>query len=379
MSKRVYLDYNATSPLYPEVIEAMTAALAEFGNPSSIHYEGRKAQAYLEKSREQVAALVNAKADRVVFTSGSTEAACALLTPHWQQGRTNLFFSKLYVGATEHPCVLNGGRFAKNDIEILPVDSNGLIDQSYLANCLAQHDKTKGLPLVAIQAANHETGVIQDSVALCKIVKSNGGVFIVDATQGVGRFLIDFNEDFADFIFCSGHKISAPKGIGAWISSGDLLAPLPLLTGGGQEKGHRCGTQAMPLIVGFGVAAERTKQDLINGRCNRDFRPIWEKALKEIHPSIVIHGSEVDRIFNTSFFTIPGRLAETLQIAFDLKGVAVSAGSACSSGKIGISHVLKAMGVTQDEGAIRVSCGFGTTSEEVDAFIDCFTKIVTPA
>jgi len=375
----IYLDYNASAPLLAEARAAMLGALDADANPSSVHAAGRAAKALLQKARRQVAALVNASPDHVVFTSGASEAAATLLTPHYSFGRSPLFFSRLYVSASEHPCVLEGGRFARDNVVRLPVKPSGLLDPDALESALAGHDKAAGLPLVAVHWANNETGVIQPVEEIAAVVKAQGGVLVVDAVQALGRVPIDIAQGCGDFLILSSHKIGGPKGAGAFVAQSDLMMPMPLIPGGGQERGHRGGTEAVANIAGFGAAAEVAGRNLERFADCADIRQRFERAILETAPDAIIHGRDAPRLANTLFFTIPGLKAETMQIAFDLAGIAVSSGSACSSGKVGKSHVLAAMGVRSEEGAIRVSFGLETGEDAVARFRDELARIVARA
>jgi cysteine desulfurase len=371
---RIYLDYNAGAPVSDKVRAAVAQAL-DLANPSSVHREGQAARQAVEEARAAVARLVEADPAHVVFTSGATEAASTLLTPYWTMGRAPLRMSKLYVGATEHPCVLRGGRFAAGDVEILPVDASGLIVLDALHRRLATHDRDAGLPLVAVQAANNETGVLQPLKEISAIVHEAGGVLVVDAVQAAGRLPIRLGDRWGDFLFLSGHKIGAPKGIGVLVGASDLMMPLPLIAGGGQEKGHRAGTENVCGIVGLGVAAGEARAALGHVAAVRALRDRLEHGIAAVAPQAVVHGVSAPRLCNTTFFSIPGLKTETAQIAFDLAGFAVSAGAACSSGKLGPSHVLAAMGVEAAAGALRVSIGPATTQAEIDAFLTALARI----
>ncbi|GGA81670.1 cysteine desulfurase [Brucella endophytica] len=375
-ASRIYLDYNASAPLMAEAREAVVAALDFPGNPSSVHREGRAARALVEAARRDVAALVNARSDHVVFTSGATEAASTLLTPHYMMGRAALRLSRLYVGATEHPCVLAGGQFAPEQVEIVPVHADGLIDVASLKALLAAHDKSEGLPLVAVQAANNETGVIQPTAEIADIVKEAGGLLVVDAVQVAGRIPLDITNACGDYLILSSHKIGGPKGVGAIVALSDLIMPRALVRGGGQEKGHRAGTESLPLIAGFGVAAKVARMRLDSTGWSTDIRDMIEAGIRRIAPDAIIHGADVARLPNTTFFSLPGMKAETAQIAFDLAGVALSAGSACSSGKVGPSHVLTAMGYDENIGALRISTSPDTDASVADHFRDLLAAIV---
>jgi len=347
-----------------------------FGNPSSVHTQGRAAKSLLQQARRDIALLVGADSDWVVFTSGATEAAATLLTPNYLMGRSSLSFSHLYIGATEHPCMLAGGRFIPENTSIIPVLTNGLIDLATFETMLKQHDASKGLPLIAIQYANHETGIIQPIPKISALVKQRGGLLIVDAVQAIGKESVTLTQTGADFLIISAHKMGGAKGVGAFIASGSLIMPQPLLVGGGQEKGHRSGTEALPFIAAFGTAAAYMTSNLREQHRLLALRQKLESGLKEIAADVMIYGEEVARIPNTCFFTVPGMRAETLAIALDLEGIAVSNGSACSSGKVGASTVLKAMGIENTEGAIRISIGHGTKTEDIEYFLQIFQKIL---
>ncbi|TPL90466.1 cysteine desulfurase family protein [Mesorhizobium sp. B2-3-12] len=365
---RAYLDYNASAPLLPAAREAMVAALDVAANPSSVHAEGRVARRLVETARRDVAALINGKPEHVVFTSGATEAAATLLTPDWRMGRGAIRMSRLYVCEADHPCLLNGGRFPASQVTRIGVDADGIVRLDALTAALAGHDKADGLPLVAIHAANNETGVIQPIGRITETVKAAGGVLVVDAVQAAGRLSIDMSAGYADYLILSSHKLGGPKGVGAIVAASDLMMPKPLINGGGQEKGHRGGTENLPGIAGFGAAARQALAGLQTIDPVRRRRDEVETILKTLAPDIEIFGTGAPRLANTTFFAIPGIKAETAQIAFDLAGVALSAGSACSSGKVGPSHVLKAMGHGDSLGALRVSIGAATGVEDIELF-----------
>lgn len=376
-ANRAYLDHNASAPLAPEARAAMLAVLDTHGNPSSVHAEGRALRRIVETARRDVAALAGASAEHVIFTSGATEAASMLLTPNWRMGRSPLLMSKVYVCAADHPCTLAGGRFAAADISTYGVSPDGRVDLTELESLLGAHDMASGLPLVAIHAANNETGVIQPVSEVARIVKAAGGVLVVDAVQAAGRIPIDMSEGWGDFLILSSHKIGGPQGAGAVLGGSDLMMPAPLVRGGGQEKGHRAGTENVAAIAGFGVAAVLAGESLRDIGRVAAMREAVEAAVLGYASDATIYGSSAPRLANTSFFAIPGVKAETAQIAFDLAGVALSAGSACSSGRVGPSHVLKAMGFASDEGALRVSIGPSTTREEISMFREALAALVT--
>ncbi|GHD08065.1 cysteine desulfurase [Tianweitania populi] len=368
MRPRVYLDHNASMPLRAAAKAAMIEALDVIGNPSSVHAEGRKVRQLIDGARRDVAALVGADPARLVFTSGATEGAATLLTPHWTMGRAPLLFSRLYVGATEHPCVSGGGRFAPEQVTVVPVGTDGVIDLVALQAMLQAHDHAAGLPLVAVQAANNETGVFQPIKEITAIVRAAKGPLIVDAVQAAGRLPIALDAGFGDYLILSAHKIGGPKGVGAIASSSDVLMPAPLIRGGGQERGHRGGTENFSGIVGFGAAAREALGEIPQMPELEERRQALEAEIVQLVPDAVIHGmTAAKRLPNTIFFTIPGMKTETAQIAFDLAGIALSAGSACSSGKVGASAVLTAMG-WDGEGALRVSFGPATSAQDLAQF-----------
>ncbi|MER9664365.1 cysteine desulfurase family protein [Mesorhizobium sp. M0159] len=373
---RAYLDYNASVPLLASARAAVVAALDIAANPSSVHAEGRAARRLIEDARRDVARLVSAKAEHVVFTSGATEAASTLLTPDWQMGRGAVRMSRLYVSEADHPCLLNGGRFPAAQVTRIGVDADGVVRLDVLAEALVQHDKAEGLPLVAIHAANNETGVIQPVGRIAEIVKAAGGILVVDAVQATGRIPLDMSAGYADYLILSSHKIGGPKGVGAIVAASDLMMPKPLVSGGGQEKGHRGGTENLAAIAGFGVAAREALAGLQTIEAVRQRRDEIEAIVKTLVPDAEIFGTGALRLANTTFFAIADIKAETAQIAFDLAGVALSAGSACSSGKVGPSHVLKAMGYGDGLGALRVSVGHATSAEDIELFRSALATIV---
>ncbi|MDM9623527.1 cysteine desulfurase family protein [Rhizobium sp. S96] len=375
-SARLYLDWNATSPLHPAAREAVLRALDLFGNPNSVHGEGRAARAAIEGARRHVAALTGGDPAHVIFTSGATEAANMVLTPDFRMGRTPLPMGHLYYSAIEHPAVREGGRFAKVDTTEIAVTSDGVVDLDALRSLLEAHDKTSGLPMVAIMLVNNETGIVQPIKEAAEIVHASGGLLVVDAVQAAGRLALDINALGADFMIVSSHKIGGPKGVGALVTRGEVLMPRPLIHGGGQEKGHRSGTENSLAVIGFGAAAQAAVAEFdARNRAVTQLRDRLENEMRAAAPDVVIYGADGSRVSNTTFFTLPGLKAETGQIAFDLEGVALSAGSACSSGKVGESHVLTAMGRDPKLGALRISLGFSTTEDDIDKAVAAFAKI----
>ncbi|MCZ4092785.1 cysteine desulfurase family protein [Sinorhizobium psoraleae] len=373
---RIYMDWNATAPLLAEAREAFLSAVDRIGNPSSVHGEGRALRALVESARRDVAALCGAQAASVIFTSGATEAANMVLTPDFRMGRTPLRIARLYASAIEHPAVREGGRFAREDVCEVPVTAAGVIDCVALQALLASHDRQAGLPMVAVMLANNETGIVQPISEVAAIVRAHGGLLVVDVVQAAGRLPLSIEALGADFLIVSSHKIGGPKGAGALVARGEVMMPSALIRGGGQEKGHRSGTENAPALVGFGAAA-RAAANNIEARMGAiaALRDRLEAEMQSSAPDVVIHGRDVSRIGNTSFFTLPGLKAETGQIAFDLEGVALSAGSACSSGKVGQSHVLTAMGYDPRQGALRISIGESTTEAEIERCATVFAKV----
>ncbi|MBP2549615.1 cysteine desulfurase [Neorhizobium galegae] len=373
---RTYLDWNATAPLSEAARSAMLDAYALPGNASSVHAEGRAARAGLDRARRQVAALVRGDPQHVIFTSGATEAANLVLTPDYRMGRAPLAVGHLYVSAIEHPAVREGGRFLPGKISEIAVTPQGVIDLAVLETALARHDMAGGLPMVAVMLVNNETGVFQPVEEVARLVHQKGGLLVVDAVQAAGRIPLDIQALDADFLILSSHKICGPKGVGALVSRGEVMMPRPLIHGGGQEKGHRSGTENFPGIIGFGAAAEQASTDLAARNAGiGELRAVLEAGMAAAAPDVIIHGAGVARVANTTFFTLPGLKSETGQIAFDLEGVALSAGSACASGKTGQSHVLAAMGCDPGLGALRISLGPDTTGQDIEKALAAFTRI----
>jgi cysteine desulfurase len=377
MSERVYLDWNATAPMRPEARAAMIAAAQDVGNPSSVHAEGRAARHLVETARAQVAALVGADPREVIFTSGGTEANVMALDPGCVEEEGGESIGRLLVSAIEHPSVRAGGRFPEAAKEEIPVTAQGVVDVAALERRLEML-ATKGIrPLVSIMLANNETGIIQPLHAVARRVRMAGGILHVDATQGCGRIKINIKELDADLMTISSHKLGGPQGVGAVIKRSGLRLT-PLMTGGGQERNQRAGTENVPGIAGFGAAAAAAAAALKEEAARMaGLRDVLETGIRKLAPDAVIFGADLARLPNTTLFSVPGLRAETAIIAFDLEGVAVSSGSACSSGKVAPSHVLAAMGVPEAlaRGAVRVSLGYATTEKEVSTFLDAWAKL----
>jgi cysteine desulfurase len=359
----VYLDWNASSTLRPQAQAAVTAALAVTGNPSSVHAAGRAARRLVEEARERVAALVGAAPGEVVFTSGGTEANMLALSP--TMGDT------LLVSAIEHPSVIGGGRFAK--VDQIPVTSAGELDLAALEARLRGRTR----PLVSVMLANNETGAIQPVAQAAAMVHAAGGLIHVDAVQAPGRIACDVKTLGADLMTLSAHKIGGPQGVGALIRRA-TTNPAPLIIGGGQERGARAGTENVAGIAGFGVAAQ-VVADAVQNEAERMtvLRDRLETGIRAIEPKAVIFAADVPRLPNTTLYGLAGMKAETAVIAFDLAGIALSSGAACSSGKVAPSHVLAAMGVAPElaRSAIRVSLGYLTTPDDIEAFLNAWAKV----
>jgi cysteine desulfurase len=375
MTDRIYLDWNATAPLRPQARAAALAALDSSGNPSSVHAEGRAARRLIEEAREKVAALVAAEPRNVVFTSGGTEANMLALTP--ASGPDGKAPDRLLISALEHPSVLAGGRFAAATVQRVPATGDGRIDLAALADALAALEGRRAL--VSLMLANNETGVVQPVSEAARLTHEAGGVLHVDAVQAAGRIPCDINAIGADLLTLSGHKIGALKGVGAVVRRDAAVPfPAPLIRGGGQERGARAGTENVAGIAAFGAAAAAALVDLgAEAGDMRALRDRFEAGLRSASPDIVVFGAEAERLPNTTLFALNGMKAETAVIAFDLEGVAVSSGAACSSGKVQPSHVLAAMGVPPQlaRAAVRVSLGPTTTQSEIDRTIQAWIRI----
>ncbi len=363
MSVRSYLDHNATSPLRPEARQAMLAAIDCAGNPSSIHAEGREARAIVENARETVARVFDVKPQAVTFTSGGTEAANWLL-----QQRKGYW---LAFSGVEHPCVLKGHRFPDADVDVIPVSRDGVIEINAMEDALASP------AIVAVQAANNETGVIQPLSDVASLTKIKNGFVVCDAVQAVGRLPLGELAE-ADALFFSAHKLGGPKGVGAAIWRKAEPEPAPLIRGGGQESRRRSGTENVAGIAGLAAALDAAdKEQVIWKRRAEALQSKLEQGLRTIAPDAVIFGEGADRLPNTTCFAIHDKSAEMLLIALDLEGIAVSSGSACSSGKVERSHVLAAMGVPPglSKGAIRVSTGWNTEEADIERVLAALEKI----
>ena len=382
MSERVYLDWNATTPLRPEARTAMTAAFDCMGNPSSVHAEGRAARMIVEQARERVALLVGARPGDVIFTSGGSEANALALTPSLMVGSDDAPRTHLLVSAIEHPSVRAGGRFEPTAVKEVPVTSTGVIDLEALERQLAALGKVKqaGRALVALMHANNETGIVQPVAAAADIVHAAGGLLHVDAVQSAGKIVCNVHALGAHTLAISAHKMGGPKGAGALVKASDAVHIAdPLIKGGGQERGYRGGTENVIGIAGFGAAAATARAGMMPAATRMaKLRDRLETALLAACPNAVIIGAGMERLPNTILFAVPGVKAESAVIALDLAGIAVSAGAACSSGKVAGSKVLAAMDVPEAlaSAAIRVSIGPVSTDRDIEVFINAWRNLV---
>jgi len=358
MSSYVYMDHNATTTTRPEAIRAVASVLASVGNPSSVHKAGREARKVMEQARTAVAALVNGLAEDVVFTSGGTEANNLALTGCGRPRRL--------VSAVEHPSVLNGGD------EIIQVDGNGIVDLEHLDGQLLGDDTPT---LVSVMLANNETGVIEPIKDIVAIAHRHGALVHCDAIQAAGKIPVDIVDLGVDMMSLSAHKIGGAAGVGALVVPGlgsgtgcDLTGSL---FGGGQEHGYRAGTENLAGIAGFGAAASAALAGLSDFAELANLRDAIDEAVTAIEGKAMVLGADVERLPNTTCLTMPGTDSDTQVMAFDLAGLGISAGSACSSGKAKVSGVLKAMKVSDEDArsVIRVSLGWPSEESDVEAFV----------
>lgn len=358
----IYLDHNASAPLLPEARDAIVAALALTGNPSSVHGHGRALRTIVEQARDRVARLAGAGRSQVVFTSAGTEA----ITQAIVGGARALGISKIVVSAGEHAAVLRAVEATGLPVTTVGLDADGLIRVDEIAAALGDAPA-----LVAVHFVNNETGVVQPVGRIGAIVGPTPHYLFVDAVQAFGKLPLDFAASAPDMMAVSAHKIGGPAGVGALLvkSHADGARLIP---GGGQEQNRRGGTEAVALIAGFGAAAEAFPK-----RYDAD-RVKALTAKLEAGIAGAVFGRNAERIGNTVNFAVPGLGNAVAMMGLDLMGISISSGSACSSGKVGPSHVLKAMGVSPELAgcALRVSLGWTTTEEEVDAFLVGFAEVL---
>ncbi|WP_293678930.1 cysteine desulfurase family protein [uncultured Phenylobacterium sp.] len=360
----VYLDHNATTRVRPEAIAAMTAVMQAVGNPSSIHAAGRTARAAMEQAREQVAALIAAPASTVVFTSGGTEANAIAIESAVAAGA-----KRLIVSAIEHDSVQETSRVLGVEVEVLPVDADGVADLAWLSERLARWNTADGKPFVAMMLANNEIGVIQPVAEAAEIVRAAEGWLHVDAIQAAGKISVDSRALGADTLSVSAHKIGGPQGVGA-LTFGPRATLSRRQHGGGQERGRRGGTENLPGISGFGAAAKVAKAGLAAQQACRDAAASRMQAVGS-----VVMGEAAPRLPNTLCIATPGYTSDLQVMSLDLAGIMISAGSACSSGKVKASPVLSAMGQGELAAcAIRVSGGWDTTVADWDRFAEAWLE-----
>lgn len=367
----INLDHNATTPLRPEALDALVDAAKAGGNVSSVHAGGRAAHARLDQARRDLAEAVNAPTQSITFTSGATEAINLAIMSAVQSGVTRLIIS-----AIEHDAVHATAKAAQERFgvtyEIVPATAEGVVDLDALETQLA---KSTEPTLVAVMAANNETGVIQPWLEASQRVRPAGARLLIDAVQAIGKIPFSAGTCGADYVVVSSHKLGGPVGAGALITQGD--APVRAqIVGGGQELGRRAGTENLIGIAGFAAAAQAAVRDVKSFGKLAQWRDRLESEALRARPDAYIAGRDAPRLANTSCLALPGFRAETQVMAMDLTGVCVSAGSACSSGKVRASHVLTGMGLSDAiaESAIRISLGWDTEPEDIDAFLAAWIK-----
>lgn len=365
-SPRTYLDNNASAPLRPAARAAMLAACDATGNPSSVHAEGRRARAIIEKAREDVAALVGARSSEVIFTSGATEANNTVMAAGWKA---------ICVSAIEHDSVLAPARACGAKVIALPATTDGVVELTAVSEAL-EHAAAGGRTLLSVMMANNETGVIQPVAEAAEMAHTLGISLHVDAVQGPGRLPVDFANLGADTLTISSHKLGGPRGVGALVVRDGVSLPA-LLKGGGQERRRRGGTENVAGIGGFGAAAAEVAREQGAMRRVAALRDRLEQGVMAATPDAVIIGRNADRIGNTSCIGLPGKAAETMVIRMDMEGIAVSAGAACTSGKVGANTVILAMGLGESiaRAAVRISLGSETNEDDVAAFLAAWRKV----
>jgi len=360
--ERLYFDYNATRPMSPQALSAMIQAFNLVGNPSSTHSFGRLIRREVEEARQTIARLVNAPSEGIIFTSGGSEANNTVIRTYEKMG------ARILVSAIEHPCVLN----VSPQRELIPITKAGVVNISALENLL---EARKGQnTLVSVMMVNNETGVIQPLQEVVALARRYGARVHTDAVQALGKIPVSFTDLGVDYLALSSHKIGGPQGIGALIVKQG--APFePFMIGAGQEKGRRAGTYNTPAIIGFAAACENVSKDSWNEV--QELRDYFEDQIRCVCPDVQIFGVEAMRVPNTSYLAMPGVNQETQLMAFDLDGIAVSGGSACSSGKVSASHVLLAMGYPEEiaRQAIRISFGPEIQKEHINRLIKAWKTL----
>lgn len=360
--KKIYLDYNATTPMKAQVRDLVVSLLDGPANPSSVHVFGREARKIVEAARHQVAKLVNAKPDEVIFTGSATEANNTFLK--------GCGAGRFLVSGIEHASIIKA---TAAQTEIIPVTPEGVTDIAALEKMLVAGT---GKTVVCLMMVNNETGVIQPVKEAAALCKKYNAIFFCDAVQAVGRIPVDMQEIGIDAMSLAAHKIGGPQGVGALVLRKGIEVA-PLLHGGSQEQGRRAGTSNVPGIAGFGKACELALADMPNYQALAKLRDGMEARIRTIAPEAVLFGSQSPRVANTSVICLPGTRSDTQMMTLDLDGIAVSSGSACSSGTVKPSHVLLALGATEDHAtsSLRVSMGWTTTQEDIDAFLKSWEKM----
>lgn len=374
---RIYLDYNATAPIRPAAKLALINALEQVGNASSIHQEGRKARGLIETARDQVASLINAQSKEITFTSGGTESNNLVLASDLGALGNKQPLAATLLSATEHPSLIKAQQLSRRPVELINVDENGLLDLTHLESLLKAWQQKSDLPvLVSVMLVNNETGIIQPMAKIATLVHQYGGYIHADAIQALGKIDIDFENMKVDLLSLSSHKIGGALGAGALVIRLGMLVD-SYIKGGGQELGLRAGTENIPAISSFGAAAAECTVELKNPSQYKQIQEEVEAKITAISPDAVIFGQNAPRVDSTICFAISGLTAERALMSLDLAGIAISSGSACSSGKVSQSHVLKAMGIEDELAlcALRLSFGWNTKLHELDDFIEEYTKI----
>ncbi|MDZ4761237.1 MAG: cysteine desulfurase family protein [Alphaproteobacteria bacterium] len=371
--QRIYCDYNATAPLRPEARDAIDQVLAATGNPSSVHAEGRRARATVENARERLAAAIGACRDDIAFTSGGTEAVSDCL-----KGATRAMDVRFRILASEleHDAVAT----LAGPLSGWHVNADGAVCLDWLRGCVGDFVRGGHRPLVSLMLVNNETGVIQPVARAAAIVREAGGLIHCDAVQGLGKVPIAVMDLDVDYLSLSAHKIGGPQGVGAfYVKPGAPFAAIQ--TGGGQEFGRRAGTENVAGIAGFAAAVQAADTGLTDYEALRTSRDRMEVALKAAAPSLKVHGAEAPRVAGVSCFGVEGLPSETQIMGLDLAGVAVSAGSACSSGKVKPSRVLTAMGASETaaRSAIRASFGWATAPHDFEGLAHAWLKMAARA
>ncbi|MDH5722257.1 MAG: cysteine desulfurase [Alphaproteobacteria bacterium] len=370
-TQKIYLDYSASAPLRPEAFEAMLKILSLENaalNASSIHSYGQEGRKIIEQAREKVAAFMGCDCNQITFTSGATESNNAVIRHFLEKFPDDM----ILISNTEHPSILEFRKTYQTQVIPACVEDNGLMLPQTIDDIC--HDYGN-ISLVSVMLCNNESGILQDIPALAEVAHKHGALFHCDATQVSGCLPIeDLN---ADFVTISSHKLGGPQGAGALVTKICGQEPVALI-GGGQEKGLRAGTENIAAIAGFGAACKASAEDAGRNETLRQWRDEMERRLKEISPDIIIHGENVKRCATTSFFSMPSLKAQNMLMALDVEGICISNGSACSSGTVKPSAVLKSMGYSDDiaASALRVSMGWATEKTDIDTFLEVWEKLV---